>query len=208
MSFHDERYPLGLAFGASGGPERRVDVVTLANGHEERNALWAGSRRRYEAGLALRSDDDLHALLGFFEARGGKLHGFRFRDWIDWKSCPPLASPGPLDQLLGSGDGVTAAFALVKLYPGAGGGWTRRITRPVAGSVRVARDGVEATTGFAVAAAGGSVVFDSPPAPGVIVTAGFEFDVPVRFDLDHLVISLADFRAGQVPSVPLVEVLE
>lgn len=208
MSFHDERYPLGLAFGASGGPERRVEVVSLAGGHEERNALWAGSRRRYEAGLALRSDDDLHALIGFFEARGGKLHAFRFRDWVDWKSCPPLAEPGPLDQALGTGDGSRTDFSLVKLYPGAGGGWTRRITRPVAGSVRVALAGVEATAGFTVGLDGGTVGFAVPPAAGAAVTAGFAFDVPVRFDLDQLVVSLADFRAGQVPSVPLIEVLE
>lgn len=205
MTFHDVRFPLSVAFGSSGGPERRVEVVTLASGREERNALWAGSRRRYDAGLGLRSDDDLHAVIAFFEARGGKLHAFRFRDWLDWKSCPPLAAPGATDQVIGTGDGSRTVFALSRAYQSGGHGWTRMITRPVAGTVRVAMDGMAVAP--AVDHSTGLVTFAAAPAGGAVITAGFEFDVPVRFDLDQLVLSLADFRAGQVPSIPLVEVL-
>ncbi|MCW0181293.1 MAG: DUF2460 domain-containing protein [Zavarzinia sp.] len=205
MSFHDVRFPLSVAYGTAGGPMRRVDVVTLASGREERNALWAGSRRRYEAGLGLRSDDDLHAVIEFFEARGGKLHAFRFRDWLDWKSCPPLATPAMTDQLVGLGDGDRRQFPLVKHYVSGGQAHVRPITRPVAGSVIVAMNG------DAVAASidhdTGLVSFAVPPAGGAAITAGFEFDTPVRFDIDHLSLSLADFRAGQVPSIPLIEVL-
>lgn len=206
MTFHDVRFPVSVAFGSSGGPERRVEVVTLASGREERNALWAGSRRRYDAGLGLRSDDDLHEVIAFFEARGGKLHAFRFRDWLDWKSCPPLADPSALDQMIGAGDGETASFPLAKTYVSAGQSWTRPITKPVAGSVLVALDGAVAT-GWTVDHLTGLVTFEAPPPEGAAITAGFAFDVPVRFDLDQLVLSLADFQAGQVPAVPLVEVL-
>ncbi len=208
MSFHDVRFPLSVAFGSSGGPERRVEVVTLASGHEERNALWAGSRRRYDAGLGLRSDDDLHAVIAFFEARGGKLNAFRFRDWLDWKSCPPLAQVSMLDQPLGTGDGTTTVFQLAKTYVSGGQSHVRAITKPVAGTVAVASGGVAVPAiGLSVDPAIGIVTFAAPPVAGAVLTAGFEFDVPVRFDLDRLSLSLADFRAGQVPSIPLVEVL-
>ncbi|MFZ2872838.1 phage distal tail protein, Rcc01695 family [Zavarzinia sp.] len=205
MSFHDVRFPLSVAYGTAGGPMRRVDVVTLASGREERNALWAGSRRRYEAGLGLRSDDDLHAVIEFFEARGGKLHAFRFRDWLDWKSCPPLATPAMTDQLVGLGDGERRQFPLVKRYVSGGQAHVRPITKPVVGSVIVAMNGdaVAATVDHDT----GLVSFAVPPAGGAAITAGFEFDTPVRFDIDHLSLSLADFRAGQAPSIPLIEVL-
>lgn len=208
MSFHDVRFPLSVAFGSSGGPMRRVDVVTLASGREERNALWAGSRRRWDAGLGLRSDDDLHAVIAFFEARGGKLHAFRFRDWLDWKSCPPLGMPAADDQALGTGDGSSAQFALVKRYASGGQAHVRRITRPVVGTVRIAVAGTPLAEGtFAVDHATGMVTFLTAPAAGAAVTAGYEFDTPARFDVDQLTLSLADFRAGQIPSIPLIEVL-
>jgi len=76
MAFHDIRFPANLSFGSIGGPERRADVVTLANGYEERNSPWAHSRRRYDAGMGMRSLDDIDALIAFFEAREGKIHGF------------------------------------------------------------------------------------------------------------------------------------
>ncbi|MCF4166470.1 DUF2460 domain-containing protein [Zavarzinia compransoris] len=208
MSFHDVRFPLDIAFGSSGGPGWRVEVVTLASGHEERNALWANPRHRYDVGLGLRSDDDLHAVLAFFKARGGRLHAFRFRDWQDWKSCAPLGTPAMTDQALGIGDGVTQQFQLAKTYDSGGYAQRRAITRPVAGTVLVAVDG-GAVTGIDVAIDhdAGMVALADAPAPGAVVTAGFAFDVPVRFDIDQLSVSIADFRAGQVPSIPLIEVL-
>ncbi|PWR19153.1 DUF2460 domain-containing protein [Zavarzinia compransoris] len=207
MSFHDVRFPLDIAFGSAGGPGFRVDVVTLASGHEERNALWAHPRHRYDVGLGLRSDDDLHELIAFFKARRGRLHGFRFRDWQDWKSCPPLRPPAATDQAIGTGDGETTGFPLSKLYASGAQSYRRLIRRPVAGTVEVALDGVAvAALDVAVDHDTGLVTFAAPPAAGAIVTAGFEFDVPVRFDVEQLSLSLADFRAGQVPSIPLIEV--
>ena len=52
----------------------------------------------------------------------------------------------------------------------------------------------------------GEVMFTSPPADGALVTAGFEFDVPVRFDTDRIESSVGGFSAGEIPSVPVVEV--
>lgn len=208
MAFHDIRFPASLSFGALGGPERRTEIVALANGFEERNAPWAQSRRRFDAGLGLRSLDDLHECLAFFEARMGQLHAFRWKDWSDWKSCAPSAAPGPLDQYLGQGDGATAAFQLRKGY--ASGGFTawRTIRAPVAGTVRVAVAGLEAIEGqgWTLDPLTGLVTFLAPPAGGTAITAGFEFDVPVRFDTDAIRVQVSTFQAGELPSVPVVEV--
>lgn len=208
MAFHEIRFPLDIAFGSSGGPERRTEIVTLGSGHEERNSPWAGSRRRYNAGYGLRALDDIHVLIEFFEARHGRLHGFRWKDRADWKSGAPGVSIAATDQTLGAGDGTRTAFQLVKTYASGGASYTREIAKPVAGSVRVAVGGVEKTEGtdFSVDHATGIVTFAAPPAGGASVTAGFEFDVPVRFDTDFLDIDLGAFEAGSVPAVPVVEI--
>jgi len=211
QAFHDVRFPLAVAFGSSGGPERRTEVVALASGHEERNARWAFSRRRFNAGTGIRSVADIHTLIAFFEERRGQLHGFRWRDRSDWKSGPPDATPTPGDQTIGTGDGVTTEFQLIKTYGGAFAPFLRDITKPVAGTVRVAVDGVEQSEAsqFIVDTATGMVSFlvGSIPAAGTLITAGYEFDVPVRFDSDRLTINLAAFDAGDVPSIPIVELV-
>lgn len=208
MAFHEVRFPANLSFGSVGGPERRTEIVTLANGHEERNTPWSQSRRRYDAGLGLRSLDDVAALLEFFEARRGQLHAFRWKDWADYKSCKPSAAVSALDQVLGTGDGARREFPLVKAYDPFGSPFLRSILKPVVGTVVVALSGDPAveTVDYALDAALGTITFVLPPDLGVVVTAGFEFDVPVRFDTDRIVVSVASFQAGEVPSVPVVEV--
>ena len=208
MAFHDIRFPASLSFGALGGPERRTEIVTLANGFEERNAPWAQSRRRYDAGLGLRSLDDLHDLLAFFEARMGQLHAFRWKDFSDWKSCAPSGTPDPLDQHLGQGDGVTRVFQLRKGYASGGITALRTIRAPVPGTVRVAVAGLERAEGteWTLDPGTGRVSFAAAPVDGAAVTAGFEFDVPVRFDTDAIRVQVSTFQAGEVPSVPVVEV--
>lgn len=207
-AFHEVRFPLRLALGTSGGPVRRTDIVNLSNGRENRNQRWRNSRRAYDAGSGVRSVSDLYAVLEFFEARGGQLYGFRFRDPVDFKSCPPLVVPTAMDQRIGTGDGVTAAFQLVKTYADAGGGWTRTVAKPVEGSVRISVNGI-AVTAFSTDHASGIVTFAAGhvPTSGAAIRAGFEFDVPVRFDIDRIDVSLATFEAGRIPSIPLVEIL-
>jgi uncharacterized protein (TIGR02217 family) len=207
MNFHEVRFPAALSMGSSGGPERRTEIVTLANGFEERNSPWAHSRRRYDAGLGVRSLDDLAEVVAFFEARHGRLYGFRWKDWSDFKSCVPSASPDPEDQALGTGDGSRKRFPLQKTYASGGLGYTRPIAKPVAGSVRVAVAGVPvAAAGFTVDTVAGAVTLAQAPASGALVTAGFEFDVPVRFDTDRVSASLSSLSAGEIPSIPIVEV--
>ncbi|MGK2872440.1 MAG: phage distal tail protein, Rcc01695 family [Alphaproteobacteria bacterium] len=207
MAFHEIRFPTGISLGASGGPERRTEIVTLASGYEERNSPWADSRRRYNAGYGVRSLADIHQVIAFFEARSGRLHGFRFKDFSDFQSPPPGSAISPNDQIIGTGDGVALGFQLYKNYISGSQSYARIITKPVDGSVRVALDGVEQSAGlFTVDSASGIVTFSVAPGAGVSVSAGFTFDVPVRFDADFLEINRAAFNAGQIPNIPLVEV--
>ncbi|MBL9063634.1 DUF2460 domain-containing protein [Tabrizicola sp.] len=208
MAFHEIRFPANLSFGSVGGPERRTEIVTLANGFEERNTPWAHSRRRYDAGVGLRSLNDVETLIAFFEARAGQLHGFRWKDWSDFKSCAPLATPASDDQLIGTGDGSTKVFQLQKTYLSGLQSYTRPIRKPVAGTVvvAVADDPKAEALEFSVNPETGEVTFMLAPDLGTRVTAGFEFDVPVRFDTDTIQTSVASFHAGDVPSVPVVEV--
>ncbi|MGV3578265.1 phage distal tail protein, Rcc01695 family [Brevundimonas sp.] len=203
MAFHEVSLPARLAFGSTGGVERRTDVVTLASGFERRSSPWAMGRRRYLIGANLRSLADMAELTAFFEARRGRLYGFRFRDFADFASCGPGGTPTATDQSLGAGNGERTTFALVKAY----GDVARPIAKPVEGSVRVAVGGVALPSGaFAVDVATGEVMLASPPGAGVAVTAGFLFDTPVRFDADRLEVTLESFGAGRMAAVPLIEV--
>jgi len=207
MAFHEVRLPARLAFGSTGGVERRTEIVTLGSGFERRSTPWAQGRRRYLIGANLRSLDDMAALTAFFEARQGRLYGFRFRDFADFRSCAPSEAITPLDQNLGVGDGVRATFQLSKGYGADEASPDRRIHKPVDGSVRVAVEGDEVDpSAFEVDLTAGVVTLSAPPAAGAAVTAGFEFDVPVRFDADRIDVTLESFAAGRMAAVPLIEV--
>ena len=206
IPFHEVRFPTAIAFGASGGPERKTDIVALGSGHEERNSRWADSRRRYNAGYGVKSLDDLHEAIAFFEERRGRLYGFRWRDRVDWKSCAPGATPAATDQAIGIGDGTTTNFQLVKTYGVTNTPWTRTIAKPVASSILVAVDGTPLREGWSCDDTTGVVTFADAPDEGAAITAGYEFDVPVRFDSDTLEINLSHFAAGDIPAIPLVEI--
>lgn len=204
MSFHEVRFPAAISFGSSGGVERRTEITELVSGFEERNSPWAQSRRRYDAGLGVRSLDDLAEVLAFFEARHGQLYGFRWKDWLDHRSCAPSGTVAATDQVL---EGSGTQWQLVKRYEDAAASYVRTIAKPVAGTVQVAVDAVPLSegSGFSVDTVTGAVTLTSDPGAAQ-VTAGFEFDVPVRFDVDTVEVNLAAFEAGEIPSVPVVEV--
>lgn len=208
MAFHEIRFPAALSFGSVGGPTRRTEVVTLANGFEQRNTPWAHSRRRFDAGVGMRSLDDIETLIAFFEARRGQLYAFRWKDWSDFKSCLPSHDVAFEDQVVGVGDGVCTEFPLMKSYISGDQSYVRPIHKPVEGTVLAGVGGDELTAGvhYSTDAKRGVITFFQPPETGQPVTVGFEFDVPVRFDTDEIQTSVASFQAGDVPSVPVVEV--
>jgi len=210
MAFHEVRFPTDISRGATGGPERRTEIVALGSGFEERNTPWSQSRRRYNAGYGIKSMNGLHDVIAFFEARRGRLHGFRWKDHTDFKSGKPQNTVTPEDQVIGTGDGATDTFQLVKTYSSGPAAEIRKISKPVTGTVRIAVEGIEVqedtdytldyTTGVV------SFVLGSVPAAGQTVTAGFEYDVPARFDTDYLAIDQVALEAGDIPSIPVLEI--
>jgi uncharacterized protein (TIGR02217 family) len=209
-AFHEVLFPLDIALKSAGGPERRTEIVAVASGREERNARWAHSRRRYDAGYGIKTFDALSAVVAFFEERRGRLHGFRWRDRLDHSSAAPADAVTPLDQMIGAGDGTTASFQLSKTYGSVYAPYARPVAKPVAGSVRVSVAGIEVAEGtaFTCDVTTGVVTFLSGhiPAVGASVRAGFLFDLPVRFDTDYLEVDLSAFAAGAIPKIPLVEI--
>ncbi len=209
MFIETPRFPTLVSQGAGGGPEFYTDVVMVRSGFETRNGNWSLSRNRYDAALGVKSLVHLEDVIAFFNVCQGKLHEFRYKDFSDYKSCSYAATPAPSDQLLGTGDGVINTFQLVKKYTVGASSYTRTIKKPVTGTVRVSVNGVEKTitTHFTVNTATGVITFTggNTPPNGHTVTAGFEFDVPCRFDTDHLNISLPIYFAGAT-SIPIVEV--
>jgi len=205
-NFHETLFPVDISLNSEGGPTRKTDIVTLMSGHEERNSPWAGSRRAFNAGYGVKSLSDIEDIIAFFEARHGKLIGFRFRDPFDHKSCKVGEEISASDQLIGIGDGTTTRFQLKKQYENGGASYEREIIKPVAGTLVVALNGAS-TSAYVLEDTTGEVALNVAPDQGVSVTAGFIFDTPVRFDTDSLRINLAAFKAGDIPSIPLIEVL-
>ena len=206
MAFDNVRFPVAISRGLAGGPERRTDVVMTASGREERNARWANSRRKYNVGFGVKSLDDIQNVVAFFEERRGRLYAFRFKDHTDFKSCAPSQNISATDQVIGTGDGTTTAFQLIKKY-GSTRSYLRTILAPVLGTVVISVNGISSTQ-FTADFTTGLVTFNAGNIPpiGAVITAGFEFDVPVRFDTDQIKINLAHFASGEIPEIPLIEV--
>jgi uncharacterized protein (TIGR02217 family) len=206
QAFDDVTFPLAIGRGAEVRPRFSTAIVTTASGHEQRNADWSTARMEFDAGPGLRSEADVRTLISFFRARRGSAKAFRFRDVLDYSSNNMVGAPGAGDQLIGTGDGVRTRFPLVKRYGAGPDAEVRVISRPVVGTVAVALNGTPQLSGWALS--GAEVEFVIAPPAGSAITAGFQFDVPVRFASDQLEVDVATFAAGDVASVPLIEVRE
>lgn len=195
--FHEVRFPPDISYGAVGGPGWSTSIVTTVSGHERRNANWSQARGRWNVAHGLKRREQVAELIAFFRARMGRAYGFRFKDWTDYQA---------LAQTLGTSDGTTSSFQLAKRYASGSEIVTRIIAKPVAGMVKLYRDGVLATSGWSVEAATGLVSFAAVPAAGVIVTADFEFDVPARFDTDQMDLTVETYELGSWGQIPVVEI--
>ncbi len=212
--FHEVQFPTGISYGTSGGPGFNTHIIVTDSGQEERVARWSQARRKYDVAESIKTNADLAELLTFFMARMGSAYGFRFKDWSDYATTTDHTSrvlvTSNVDMTIGVGDGATTTFQLIKAYTNGGVSRIRTITKPVTGTLKVALDGVNQTSGFTVDTASGIVTFTTAPSVGIVVTAGFEFDTPVRFgdEIDgQLPISLDDYEDGSV-KVPLIEIMD
>jgi uncharacterized protein (TIGR02217 family) len=192
-SFHEVRFPDNIAYGAR---EFATTVVATGAGHEKRNVNWPQARGRWDVASGLKKQAQIDELIAFFRARRGKAYGFRFKDWTDYKAS---------GQLLGTGDDARIQFQLVKHYPSSSVIEVRTITKLVAGTVKVYLDGIEQLSGWSVDTTTGFVTFSVPPAAGIEVIADFELDVPVRFDTDHVAVTIETYRLHAWQQIPIVE---
>jgi uncharacterized protein (TIGR02217 family) len=218
MAFHDVRLPDYDDFLTQAGPGSNVNVMTMDSGQSRRVVRWAGFRHRYDVAHRARTYERIAEIKRFYLARNGLEHSFRYKDWSDYTSTETgintESNPDPVtdvDQQIGVGDGTATTFQLVKRYADAAGSHVRKITKPVAGTAVISIDGVTASTGWSVNTTTGIVTFDTAPAMGEIVRAGFEFDVPVTFGegiADFFAFSLDTAGSASVPALPLVEDLD
>ena len=206
QAFDDVLYPLPLGKGTAVSPEFSTSIATTASGHERRNTLWSNARLHFDVGPGIRSNAELGTLLAFFRARRGAARGFRLRDPFDHSSAGMTGTPQPTDQIIGTGDGLAAQFQLAKSYGDGGDPQLRSITRPLANTIAVAVDGQPQANW--TLRDGGLIELDHAPADGATITAGFLFDVPVRFASDRIDITAFDFAADEAPSIPLTEIRE
>jgi len=205
--FHETRFPTDISRGSASVLGRRTDIITLRSGFEERNSVWADSRREYDAGMGLRNINDLYEVIEFWEARLGSLYGFRWKDWADWRSGAPNRDITRTDQAIGTGNGSQTKFQLVKAYTSGPTTYTRNVTKPVEDSTIIDVNGVLVDPAdYSIDTTTGIVTFDTAPTSGHVISAGFEFDVPVRFMADKINISVQNFNAGEIPQIDLIEV--
>lgn len=197
MAFVEVQFPADIAYGSSGGPEYATDIVASQSGYEQRNVNWEQARARYNVAHGVKTKAQLDALIAFFRARKGRAHGFRFKDWTDYQATA---------ESLGTGDGVTTQFQLMKRYVSGAVTELRTITKPVSGTVQIYKNAVLQSSGVSVNTTTGVVTFTAAPAIGQAITATYQFDVPVRFDTDKLSASLDAYGIHSWLDIPLVEV--
>jgi uncharacterized protein (TIGR02217 family) len=196
MAFVEVQFPTDISYGSAGGPEYATDVVASASGYEQRNINWSEARARYNVAHGVKTKAQLDTLIAFFRARKGRAIGFRFKDWTDYQAT----------ETLGTGDGVRTQFQLIKTYSSGAVSETRTIRKPVAGTVQVFKNAVLQASGVSVDTTTGMVTFASAPAAGQVISASFQFDVPVRFDTDKLSASLDAYGIHSWLDIPLVEI--
>lgn len=196
-TFHEVQFPPKIAYGASGGPQFNTSIVTTQGGFEQRNVNWQKARGRWDVSTGIKMKTDMDAVIAFFRARFGKAYGFRFKDWSDYQA---------VGQVIGTGNGVLTAFQLVKLYTSGSNSYSREIKKPVSGTVKIYLNGVLQGSGYSVDLTTGIVTFSSAPGNTVVVSADFDFDVPVRFDTDTLAVRTDGPGIYVWDAIPVVEI--
>lgn len=216
MAFHNVQFPTDISRGCTGGPSWRTTVVTSASGHEQRLGLWSLPRRTWDVSLQSWDEDRLEAILAFFIARQGKLHGFRFKDWSDYYAGMTQTSTGLTyntaanSELFGTGDGSDVTFQLTKAYTSGSTTHTRNITRPVSGTIKIYVNNVlkTETTDYTINYDTGMVTFGTAPTTGHAIRWAGKFDIPARFDTDEMALNMDAVVSGAWTGIPIIELRE
>ena len=204
MAFHDERLPEDVERGASGGPNFNTTVLQLSGGAEKRNINFSRARGTWDVGYGIQTKEDFQTVLSFFYTKFGKAHSFRFKDWSDFEIGNDSTDT---PQTIGTGDGTTTVFPIVRRYTTAGFSFDRVLEKiNVTPTPRAFLDGVEQFSGFTFQTGAATLTWTAAPALNVLVGVICEFDVIVRFDTDQLNVTLETFNAGTIPQIPIIEV--
>ncbi len=190
--------PDRLSVGFSGGPTFSTDKLRLKGGGERRQANRNDPVRFYTFSAEDQTADVVVALRDFFVDRRGDFYAFLMKDWMDF------AVTG---GALGLGDGVLVAFQCVQVV-GTIHPYTRVIRHLKDGTLNIYNNDVlqVLTTDYTVSASG-LVTFTSAPAVDDVISADFEFYVPVRFEGDTFTEKLP-YRALAARSVADLSVIE
>ena len=202
MTFHNVRFPTKISYGATGGPRFSTTVQLMNSGHEQRNINWADARREYQFDVTPAREESWRELLAFFHARRGRAYGFRLKDFADFRLA---------EGRIGTGDGVSVRFQIVKTYADSetpAHGYIRKLTRIVLGTTILFIDGIQQIGNWTLDANSGVVTFTDPPADGAQITISCEFDVPVRFDTDLMSAAFAGPDSHEWHQVKLLEIRE
>ncbi len=213
MGFHEVQFPTDISHGSRGGPGFAVDVIQLDSGAERRVSRWAGARRSYDIRYGVRKDEDLMAVQVFFLAREGATHGWRYKDWVDFTTATDgFSAHTDTDAQLGTGDASTVTSQLRKGYVSGSTTVWRNIEKPVASTVLASLDDVTKTEGvdYSVDTTTGVITWNTAPGAGVVIKAGCEFDVPVRFGesvSQGLSSTIVGYQLGDMPAIDAVELV-
>jgi uncharacterized protein (TIGR02217 family) len=194
-------------------PRFKTSIRVSAGGHEDVNQEWEHPLHSFSLPQAGGRDwAVVDGLMDHFRVMRGPFHTFPWRDPLDFASrplilpdqVPPIAAT---DQVVGTGDGFTDTFQLTKIYAVDDETYQRPIVLPVVASVMVAIDGVLVDPGaYTVSRRGGIVTFAIPPEDGTVISAGFLFDVEVRFESDDAVEGiLRTYAIGGFSEIVLIE---
>lgn len=200
-TFLETQFPTSISYGARGGACFSTDITTSFSGYEQRNINWNRSRAKYNISLSNKTKEEIKEVINFFYNVYGKAIGFRFKDWLDYKSDP--------NELIANCNGTQRIFPLIKTYSifNTNKTYTKLITKPVKTTVQLYLDNLEQFEDetYTLDYTTGLITFDTIPSSGSILTANFEFDIPVRFDTDELIISSDDLNCNSWSSINLVE---
>ena len=192
--FIEERFPTNISLGMRGGPEFSTMISQSFSGYEVRNINWLESRNKYEISKSITNENDLEQILSFFQICKGRGIGFRFKDHADFMAK---------NQLLFESDGKTLTFPIYKTYKLGILTYKRRIFKPVMGSIKLAM--CEAKVKYSVDYVNGIIKLEKPLSQGCKVSGSYEFDVPVRFNNDHLELINHYRRIYSIDRLELIE---
>lgn len=197
--FYEIRFPESISIKSTTSINFNTNITSSKNGKEKRIINRSESIMVYDIVSGVKSKQDIEEVTKLFRLVKGRAIGFRYKDWLDYSA---------INQQIDIGDGEKTKFQLIKTYTdlNSKNKYIREIKKPVENTVKISLDNIP-NKSFSVDYTNGNIIFKETPANSTIITASFEFDVPVRFDSDELEISLDSLNSGKIKDIRLIEII-